>query len=100
MNTVKIYYLEHPESNVPVYVGVTKGNLLLRLKAHNEKIYGKGLPSKGALYLRRKGLKFRICEIDQVPGHEKTFWQQYWVEQLRAWGFRLANAVRSNNVPT
>ena len=96
MNIVKIYYLEHPEKNTPLYVGATTGKLSLRLKAHNEKIYKKGPHSKEALDLRRKGLRFRICEIDQVPVGERGFWKQYWVEQLQAWGFRLANSPRGH----
>ncbi len=96
MKLAKIYYLEHPEKNIPVYVGVAKGSLLARLKAHNEKMYGKDLCSKGALYFRKKGLKFRISQIDEVPLSEWSFWKQYWVDQFLAWGFRLANSSAGN----
>lgn len=91
MEMIKVYYLEHPEKNVPVYIGTTIGSLSARLKDHNEKIHGKDLCSKLALQLHDKGLKFLICQLDEVPLDEWRFWKHFWMDQFRAWGFELLN---------
>jgi hypothetical protein len=68
-----IYYL-HKGDNIPFYIGKTK-NLSLRLYDHKH-TYGRDV---------------LIEEIDLVEDKEWKFWEKYWVEQFKIWGFKLKN---------
>lgn len=91
MNTVFIYTLCHPITGEIRYVGKTK-NPQMRFhnhcnKLHNEKTHKRNWINK----LRKKELKPVMDIIDEVPEDEWKQWEIYWIEQFRAWGFRLLN---------
>lgn len=71
-NKIFIYSLER--NNIPFYVGKTK----------NPK-------SRKADWLReyKDSISFNI--IDEVNKENWKFWECYWIEQLKSWGFDLIN---------
>jgi len=71
-NRVFIYSLER--NNIPFYIGKTK----------NPK-------SRKADWLReyKDSISFNI--IDEVNNQNWKFWECYWIEQLKCWGFDLVN---------
>lgn len=71
---VKIYY-KHKFDGVPFYIGKTK-------KSKLEYRYS---PQQG------RGTEFDLELIDEVPNDEWRFWESYWIEQFKAWGFQLEN---------
>ncbi len=69
---VKIYYLY--KNNIPFYVGETSQPLNSRLSQH------------------RKKLKDKDIHIDLLEEVENwRFWEAWWIEQFKAWGFILIN---------
>lgn len=70
----KIYY-KHRFDNVPYYIGKTK-------KVKLEYRYS---PKEG------RGTEFDMVLIDEVPDNEWRFWETYWIQQFKAWGFQLEN---------
>lgn len=70
---ISIYYL-HKGDNIPFYIGKTN-NLSIRLYNHKHTY----------------GIETLIEEIDLVEGKEWKFWECYWVEQFKNWGFNLEN---------
>jgi hypothetical protein len=71
---VKIYYLTR-ENNTPFYIGKTKTCINKRCISH----------------------KFRLSEdvkiflIEEVEEDEWKFWESFWIEQFKQWGFILEN---------
>jgi hypothetical protein len=73
MDRTKIYYL-HYGNNIPFYVGKTT-RIQGRIGAHRSK-FGKNI----------------ILEvIDEVLTSEWKFWECYWIEQFKQWGFDVVN---------
>ncbi len=73
MERTKIYYL-HYEDNIPFYIGKTN-RIQGRIGAHRTK-FGKNV----------------ILEvIDEVELSEWKYWECYWIEQFKQWGFKLEN---------
>lgn len=71
---IKIYYL-HQGDNIPFYVGKTSSTLNKRVPQHKLKF----------------GLNIKIEELDVVENNSWKFWESYWIEQFRQWGFKLKN---------
>jgi hypothetical protein len=82
MDHTKIYYL-HYGDNIPFYVGKTKNNLNIRANSHK----------------KRFGKKIKIEEIDIVLLKEWKFWETYWIEQFKTWGFILLNKNEGGGGP-
>jgi hypothetical protein len=72
INIIKIYYL-HEGDNIPFYVGETSQPLNYRLNHHRRKL----------------GNDIKIELIDEVE--DWRFWESYWIEQFKQWGFKLKN---------
>ncbi len=73
MERTKIYYL-HYGDNVPIYVG--KSNRIQgRIPSHRKKF----------------GSDIVIEILDDVPLHEWKFWECFWIEQFKQWGYVLSN---------
>jgi len=73
MDRTKIYYL-HYGDNIPIYVRKTvriKG----RIGAHRAKF----------------GQNIILEVIDDILTSEWKFWENYWIEQFKQWGFKLEN---------
>lgn len=89
---IKIYILIDPITNKVRYVGKTKGSLEKRLYKHccDKHKYHKAL---WVQKLKRDNLKPLIYLIDEVLEKDWIFWEQYWIEQFKAWGFDLTNTT-------
>lgn len=73
MEHTKIYFI-HNGDNIPFYVG--KSNRLRGRIASHRRTFGDNI----------------ILEvIDEVPLSEWKFWENYWIEQFKSWGFNLKN---------
>ena len=77
-----IYYL-HMEDNIPFYVGKSINKNLHRSYQH-KKTYGK---------------ETLIEIIDIVDNNEWKFWESYWIEQFKQWGFKLKNKNNGGGGP-
>mgnify|MGYP003346073760 FL=1 len=68
----KIYFL-HKGDNIPFYVGETSQPLKYRLNHHKRKL----------------GVKTYIELLEEVE--DWRFWERYWIQQFKAWGYKLIN---------
>jgi hypothetical protein len=84
-----IYTLEHPLSHRIRYVGKTN-DIIQRLTQH---IKGRCATAKSRWIqsIVSKGLKPVIAVLDEVPESEWKAREQYWIAQMKAWGFDLLN---------
>jgi hypothetical protein len=90
MNKTYIYTLSDPTTNEIRYVGKTdypdkryKQHLNSRLNNTYKEQWIFGLKDKGFVP------KFEILDI--VEKSEWVYWEQYWICQIKQWGFRLTN---------
>ncbi len=90
--TTYIYTLQDPISNEIRYVGKTD-YLKQRLYAHiiECKTDRKTHKISWIKSLLSRGLKPMISILDEVPIDEWEYWESFWIQQLRQWGFRLTN---------
>jgi hypothetical protein len=78
--TTYIYYL-HKGDNIPFYVGKSI-NVKLHRSYQHKKRFGKDT----------------IIEIlDEVDTKNWKFWECYWIEQFKQWGFNLLNKNNGGN---
>jgi len=93
MKTVFIYTLTDPLTHEIKYVGYTSKSLKQRLsshitsavnenKTHNHRWVNKTI---------KEGRKPLITLVDEVPAEDWSFWEIYWIDQIRQWGFSLNN---------
>lgn len=95
---VNIYTLSHPITGEVRYVGKTTQSLKRRLNGHIQK-------SKTTSYyvsnwiktLTNTDLKPNIELLDVVNDFEWEFWEQYWIAQCKAWGFKLTNITEGGD---
>jgi hypothetical protein len=73
-----IYILE--KNGVPFYVG--KANDIIRRKHKHHQIYGNDIT---------------LTVIDKVENWK--YWEEYWIEQFKAWGFNLLNQNKGGGGP-
>ena len=76
----KIYYL-HRGDGIPFYIGKTK-NAVRRYHGHR----------------RTFGLDIEFNVIDEVE--DWKFWESYWIEQFKCWGFILENKNNGGGGPS
>lgn len=79
---IKIYYL-HRGNNIPFYVGKTI-KPSVRLSQH---------------IFSFKDKNIEMVLLDKVDKSEWKFWEKYWIEQLRYWGFVLENKNNGGGGP-
>jgi hypothetical protein len=96
---VKIYTLSDPDTNIVKYVGQThRKSLKQRL---NEHIYKSKISSyKISNWIKSlaKNNKYPVIELlDEVPENDWVFWEIYWIEQIKTWGFDLKNTQVGGN---
>lgn len=93
MNAVKIYTLSNPLTNEVKYVGKTELSLEKRLYYHIWDLKrSKNMHKINWFnFLSKENLKPHIELIDEVPYDEWKFWEQFWISQFKAWGFKLIN---------
>jgi hypothetical protein len=76
----KIYYL-HRGDGIPFYIGKTK-NAVRRIHKHYDNF----------------GYDIFYSIIDEVE--DWKFWESYWIEQFKCWGFNLENKNNGGGGPT
>jgi len=77
-----IYCLFDINDNL-IYVGKTKQLLKTRLKQH----------------IRRLQETVYILELDCVENNQWRFWEEYWIQQFKVWGFDLLNKNKGGGGP-
>ena len=77
INTVYIYFL-HKGNNIPFYVGKTK-DIKVRQTNHRNK---------------KNDQSIKLEVLDEVQENEWKYWECYWIEQFKQWGFDLKNGNR------
>lgn len=89
---VFIYTLSDESGNIR-YVGKTKQYLKQRLYSHIKECYSNRKSHKISWIksLLNKGERPIISVIDEVFDEDWQFWEVYWIEQFKQWGFKLTN---------
>lgn len=93
-NTVVIYSLSDPKTGVVKYIGKTSKTLTERMRSHIKDAKRKN--NKRTAWIKsilKLGLNPIIEVIDEVPVEDWQFWEIYWIEQFKAWGFKLKNGT-------
>jgi group I intron endonuclease len=73
---MKVYiYCLFDENEIPIYIGKTKNSLTKRESQHQ----------------KRLKQKVNIFKLDYIEESEWKYWECYWIEQFRQWGFNLYN---------
>lgn len=104
---LKIYTLEHPVTQEIFYVGRTIQTLNLRYQKHLDSVktairrsYFLSKKEKYIKDLFSQNLKPKIALLDEILTDNKLLiesTEDYWIEQLKHWGFQLTNATLSGN---
>ena len=87
---IKIYGLLDPNTNQIRYVGKTKYSVTTRLSNH---MCDKSITHKTNWLKSLNGVKPEIIILDIVSENDWIFWDQYWISQVKTWGFNLTNAT-------
>lgn len=91
---IKIYALINPDNDYVFYVGATSYLLSDRLTMH---IYSPtNKKSKEVIgTLRKNGKKPEIIELDEVCFKDSDFYEQFYIDLYRSYGFDLCNSIKS-----
>lgn len=95
MNKVLIYTLTDPRTNLVRYVGMTRKTLKQRLSTHMS-IIRKKENNRRSTWIRKLAklnLKPIIELLDEVDEADWDFYEQYWISQIKTWGFDLKNTT-------
>jgi hypothetical protein len=88
---IYIYSLEHPLTGEVRYIGKTK-NLKMRFKNHCNKLHNEKSHKRNWINsLRKEKLRPVMKIVDEVSELDWKYWEKYWIEQFRQWGFNLVN---------
>lgn len=88
---VYIYTLEDPRTQEVRYVGKTK-NPKGRFHNHCNKLHNERSHKRNWINsLKVLGLRPKMRIIEEVEQNEWHFWEKYWIEQFKQWGFNLVN---------
>lgn len=71
------------KENTPLYIGKTKNSLNLRQKQHQKKF----------------NFNINLIELDKVGEKDWKFWECYWINQFKQWGFILLNKNKGGGGP-
>lgn len=89
---VKVYSLRCPIDGKIKYIGSTKRMLKTRLSQHMNEIH-LGEKGKWIALLRKKNLKPIIELVEFVSESDRKFWEFFYIELFRSWGFCLLNSI-------
>ena len=94
---ITIYTLEDPITKEVRYIGKTKKELVERMYSHisnyrlkKEKSY----KNSWIKSLKQKNLKPIIKELDLVEEDDWEFWEQFYINLFKSWGFNLTNMTK------
>lgn len=91
---VRIYTLTDPRNGNIFYVGRTTMSLERRLGANNYKNSNSNCNPHLRTYLmdlEEHGYRAIIEEIDTCSFNNRTIVEEYWIQQISAWGFAITN---------
>ena len=71
------------DMNIPIYIGKTKNKLKIRESQHKRRL--------------KKDIK--IFELDYVYENEWKFWEEFYIELFKSWGFNLTNQNKAGGGP-
>lgn len=86
-----IYAALHPLTKQVVYIGQTGMSLRDRATLHLHSGKNKTPFSKWVQCIRQTGLKPLFVDIDQVPGNDAIYWERFYIQLFRSWGFNILN---------
>lgn len=92
---ILIYTLSDPISGEIKYVGQTSKTLSERMKTHLSDAKYKKV-NKRIVWIKsllKKDLEPIIDIVDEVCEEDWRFWEMYWIEQFKVWGFNLKNGT-------
>lgn len=98
--TVKIYGLIDPRTNLIAYIGQTTLSLELRLRTHINCLNSKKDKSKRKNWITsiiNSGLKLTIELIDEVPFCDWEYWERHYIKLFKACGAKLYNGTNGGN---
>lgn len=100
MKLVKIYELIDPFTNEIRYIGKTIRSLDERLKYHIQDAKYSKYTSKKVSWIKSL-LNYNedpiIRLVEKVDKDEVDFWEQFYIELYKSWGFRLTNMTRGGD---
>lgn len=98
MKTVKIYILLDENQQIK-YVGKTNQSLDKRLIQHlfEGRNNNKTKKERWINSLLKKEKVPTIDLIDEVHTEEWSFWEKYWISQVKSWGFNLTNGTEGGD---
>ena len=98
MSEIFIYALVDPNNQNDIrYIGKSK-TPKERFYAHKHKTFrSKTNNGKWIYELRQSGLFPKMIILDSVPIEEEFFWEQFYIDLLRTWGFNLNNHTISSS---
>ena len=94
---ITIYTLKDPITNEVRYIGKTKRKLVDRMYSHtsNYKLEKeKSYKNSWIKSLKNKNLKPIIEELDLVEDNNWEFWEQFYINLFKSWGFNLTNMTK------
>jgi hypothetical protein len=92
MSKVFIYSLENPITKEVRYIGKTVQKLEKRLTAHiYESKHRNNHKCNWINKLNKNNNRPIIKLLDTVSEEDWEFWEMYWIEQFKSWGFNLVN---------
>lgn len=92
MQSYKIYSLRCPLTDHIFYVGCTAEKLEVRVK--------QSYTAPTVKELRKQGLQPVIELLEETTYVYRGTRENYWIQQLRAWGFNLENQVMPRHADT
>ena len=94
---ITIYTLEDPITKEVRYIGKTKKELVERMYSHISNYRLKKEKSHKNSWiksLKQKNLKPIIKELDLVKEEDWEFWEQFYINLFKSWGFNLTNMTK------
>lgn len=92
---VSIYLLRCPITQEVKYIGATNRDLIKRQKEHLFE-FCHGAKRKWIDKLKRKHGRLPIIEeIDSVLENERDYWEKFYIQLFKNWGFDLVNTVHN-----
>lgn len=92
---IYIYALCEPNTEIIRYVGQTN-NMNKRLYQHiyeAKSIEAKSYKNNWIRKLLRNEEIPEMILLDEVEETESNYWEGYWIEQCKVWGFKLSNSI-------
>jgi len=91
METTFIYGLVDPRTDEIRYIGKAN-DIRQRLKNHlNPARYRPTHKFNWIRKLRRLNMKPYLIILDEVPINDWKFWEKFWIQLIKSWGFNLVN---------